>query len=254
LNKFFKSLLIITTLLSTQLDAITSINILKIGEKDIGLYGNIDLSLRTTRGNSETESYLIGVAVQKFNKRDLWLFNAKHYFEQSYSIKTANKSYLHIRNVREFKKFSSKTTRTDWEMFGQIEHNEFLKLEFRGLVGAGLRFQPILESSMFLGVGPMLVQEDYSDDTEGKTFGKFNFYLNAKSKVSDTTTLSYVIYYQPVMNEMGNFELVQSFELENRVTNNFSLVIKLSHDFDSNPIEDVEKYDFEQTTTFRYKF
>ena len=47
-------------------------------------------------------------------------------------------------------------------------------------------------------------------------------------------TLSYVAYFQPKIDLPKNFDLIQSLELENRITKNFSLVISLSYDYDSN--------------------
>jgi hypothetical protein len=254
MNKQIVSIFLMALLISPNLCAIRAINILKIGEKGIGLYGNFDISLNRTSGNSETENYKLGIFIENFHKKDLWLFNATHYFEQSSQIKTANKSYVHLRNIREMSKPSNSSGGSDWEYFGQIEHNEFLRLEFRGLLGTGLRFKPFVDANFYLGAGPMLVRENYSDGRESQTFGKLNIYINVKSAISDATSVSYVVYYQPNMDKMNNFELVQSFELENKISKKFSLVIKLSHDYDSNPVDAVEKYDFEQTTAFRYKF
>lgn len=249
-----KKLNLLLIAIPIYLYGITPINIVEIGEKERGLYGSLNLAFNSSRGNSEIERYSVSSSINKFNKRDLWLFNANYTFEQSYSVKTANYSFIHLRNIRKLYNETNSVGCTDWEYFGQIENNEFQKLDFRGLLGAGLRFKPFKEYRFFLGVGPVFVRETYLDKTDSENMVRGNFYVNIKNSITKRTSISYVAYYQPRVDKLNDFDLTQSFELENGITEHFSLVINLSYDYDSHPIDQVEKYDFGQTTSFKYKF
>ncbi len=246
--------LLFVMVLPLHLYSITPINILEVGEKEVGVYGSLNVAFNSARGNSELERYSLAGNMQKFNNADIWLLNAYYTIEQSQNVTTANYSYLHLRNVRKLLPSSKKFGRVDWEYFGQIDHNEFQLLDFRGLLGAGLRFKPMKKYHFFLGAGPMFVRETYLDKTESTNYVRANLYLNVKHNITEQTSISYVAYYQPRVDKVNDFDLVQSFKFENDITKNFSLIFLLSYDHDSHPIDSVEKYDFAQTTSFRYKF
>jgi len=240
--------------LTSSAYGIKAINVLEIGEKSNDIYGSFELSFNSSKGNSEREKYSMSTSFQRFYSTNIWFLSANYTFQQSkleYEnyVKTDNKSYLHIRNIREISKI------TNWEYFGQIEHNEFQKLAFRGLLGGGLRFKPFLDHKIYCGIGSIALREIYLDlESESDTIFRINLYLNMKYNLTEKTDLSYVVYYQPEIVEFSNFDIIQSLKLENRITENFSFVIKVSYDYDSTPIDSIGKYDFEQTTALKYKF
>jgi hypothetical protein len=237
----------------SSLFGITAINIVEVGEKDNGVYGSVDLGTNFSKGNSERERYFVSASLQKFKTNGVWLFSGKYTFQQSKYDgtyhKTVNKSYLHTRHILGYSK------KVSWEYFGQIESNEFQKLAFRGLFGIGMRFRPF-EKKIYFGISPMFVRESYLDTgIASENSVKGNFYVNMVCPISDKLDISYIAYLQPKLDMPKDFELKQTFELENQLTTHFSLIIRFSYDYDANPIDDtVSTYDFEQRTILRYKF
>jgi len=243
--KKFNLLLLVVPI---YLYGITPINIVEVGEKKSGYYGNVNLAFSSSQGNSEVERYSISSSVKKFNSTNVWILSGRYKIAQSNGKRSANSSFFHLRNVLKlFKK-------SDFEYFGQLETNEFQKLNFRGLLGAGLRFKPLERYRFFIGVDVMFVRETYLGDINSNNRVRGNIYINVKTDLTENNSISYIAYYQPRVDKLKDFDLIQSFEFENRITKNFTLVLNLSYDYDAYPIEDVKKYDFEQTTSLRYKF
>jgi putative salt-induced outer membrane protein YdiY len=245
------SLLLLTTL---PLSAIQPISIYKIGERDIGFYGNIDMAFSTVRGNSETETYALSTSLQKFNRTNIWFLNGSHTFSQSFGETIVNKSFVHLRNIREYLEATNSSGEIDWEIFTQIEHNQFQKLDFRGLVGTGPRIKPFNEYHIFLGISPMFVRETYLDDTEDENSIRGNIYLNFKRDLTETTDVSYIAYYQPKLTSPDDYDLIQNFQFKNRITKQLSILFQFSHRYNSHPVDGVKKSDVEQRTSFRYEF
>jgi len=184
-------ILLIFFLFTSSVYGIKSINIVEIGERENSFYGSFDLALNSEKGNSERERYSISISLQKFNSKDIWLFNTNYIFEQSKSEnsgyqKTTNSSYLHIRNIREL------STNINWEYFGQVESNEFQYLAFRGLLGIGFRFKPFEQYKIYFGISPMFVRENYLNiDVETESSFKGNFYLNLKFNLTEKSDIIY---------------------------------------------------------------
>jgi len=248
-----KTLLAISLTFATSLFGIKAIDIVEIGEKDIGVYGSVDLGINFSKGNSEREKYSVSSSLQKFKKNAIWLFSGSYTFQQSkydgIYHKTVNKAYLHSRHIMGI----SKTL--NWEYFGQVESNEFQKLAFRGLFGIGARWKPF-EKKIYFGLSPMFVRESYLDtNIESKNSVKSNFYVNMVCPINEKTDISYVLYFQPDILVPKDFDLIQTLQLENQITEKISLLIHFSYDYDSEPIDNsIKKYDFEQKTMLRYKF
>ncbi|EJF07269.1 Protein of unknown function, DUF481 [Thiovulum sp. ES] len=234
--------------------AIRPINIYQIGEKENGFYGDIDLAVTTTHGNSETESYSVGGSLRKFNDDNIWFLNGKRNFSQSEGITTTDNSFFHIRNIRSLIQESDEVGELDWEIFGQIDQNKFQKIEFRSLSGIGFRFKPLKDNYFFLGISPMIVREIYLGDTKTEDTVRGNFYVNFKTEIFEKSSISYTVYYQPRIDKNDDYDLIQKFVYKNRITDKFSIKLQFNYDYDSHPIESVEKYDVTQRTLLSYEF
>jgi putative salt-induced outer membrane protein YdiY len=246
--------LILLFIIPATLFAIRPINIFQIGEKENGYYGDVDLAITTTRGNSEAESYSVGGSLQKFNENNIWLFNGTKNFSQSQGVTTADKSYVHLRNIRRAYRHEKYLGEVDWEFFTQVEQNKFQKIEFRGLAGIGFRFKPIVDEDFFVGISPMFVRETYLGLTTHEDVFRMNYYINFKNEFNKRSSISYTMYYQPRMRKQEDFDLIQKFLFKNKITDKLSIKIQFSYDYDSHPIENLKRYDISQTTLFSYEF
>ncbi len=240
---------------SLSLYGITPINIVEVGEKKSGTYdGYFKFAFGSASGNNEYERYSVGSKFNLYFKKNAWLFNGSYSIQQSQGIRTRNNSFVHIRNIWEIYR-KKQGIGIDWEYFGQVETDEFRELNFRGLVGTGLRFKPIYDYKIYFGIGPMWVKETYlSHKEEDNEVWRANIYFNIRFDVADKSAVSYVAYYQPEIEDGSNVDLKQSFEFESKITKSLSFVVNMSYDYDSNPISKVKKYDFSQTTSFKYNF
>tara|TARA_X000000368_G_C23029134_1_gene711620 strand:- start:1184 stop:1903 length:720 start_codon:yes stop_codon:yes gene_type:complete len=98
----------------------------------------------------------------------------------------SNRGFIHCRIAKPL------IRNTDIESFAQKERNQFIDLNNRELIGAGLRINQF--KNLYWGVGIMHELEEYSNNHH-KLIKSTN-YINHKLKLLEIMELSNVIYYQ----------------------------------------------------------
>jgi len=224
--------------------------------KSNGIYEDLEFSIESEKGNSDTLEYDFSSYTTYFLEKEYWLLDLSYNLEKANSINTKNKAYLHLRNVINFyeKKSDSALNKIDFEYFGQIENNEFQLLKIRALAGVGLRFKPIKNYEFFLGIGSMLMRETYLNDEKNKIFGRINTYLAIENSLTEKIAIGYIGYYQPKINEFSDYESKHTFTLNVDISKNLKLQNKIIYIYDSNPVGHVRIYDLEQKTSLIFSF
>ena len=149
----------------------------------------------------------------------------------------------------------------DLEVFGQLEKNEFTRLSYRGLVGAGIRYS-IAKSNKhrgFLGIGGFYSSEK-TEATAGLTddgvenFARANFYFLSKYKINSTLNFSNVIYYQPRLSDFSDYSALLESKLDFKIIKNLSLCLSLDVEYDSQPSQSIKGTDVSYMTGLAIKF
>ena len=247
-----KKLLLITLFLTQSLFAIVSIVPIEIGE-NVGLHSKIGLSLQTQRGNTDKDNYK-GSAKVTYDSNTTYVTSLE--FSAAYgetnNKEDTNKAYVHFRYVYAL---SEKALRA--ELFLQTQEDKFKAIEYRRLLGLGLRLKLgkfIKNGSGYIGVGAFYENIHYLEDTNNNKNIVLNNYLAYSIKFSKETTLAYRLDFQPIYNEFKDYILIQKLRLNVKLYENLSLQVTMIHDVDSNPAEGIDKNDFTQTTGFIYSF
>ncbi|MFH1462954.1 MAG: DUF481 domain-containing protein [Pseudomonadota bacterium] len=149
----------------------------------------------------------------------------------------ANKLLGAVRYNRDLK------PRLAWELFGQVEYDEFLRLDFRTLGGTGPRVALLQQeqASVFLGTGAMAEFERQNatlvaEDADTLAI-RWTSYLCFSLQPTETLGLSSTAYIQPRFDRLGDFRLLDETELSLSVTEHLSLGIAFSMRYDSDPAE-----------------
>ncbi len=146
----------------------------------------------------------------------------------------ANKLLAALRYNREL------SGRLSWEVFSQVEYDEFLRLDQRALGGAGPRV-PLAASeqlSLAAGTGYMLEFERQNPDLvaeDPNTLAhRWTSYLSFAWQPMDPLTLSTTAYIQPRLTDFTDFRVLNESEISASITEHLSLgiVFKLRHDSD----------------------
>ncbi len=232
---------------------VVSIAPVAIGAK-AGTSGQVNASFQTQRGNTESDAYSGGAKLQYDDNTSYvtWGELSVNYAEAS-GVKNSNATYAHLRYIHTFNGIKN----INWEVFTQSETNQFTSIQERFVTGGGMRFHIKDDElgALYLGTGAFHEYIDYStavDATENNLRG--NFYLAYNKTFSKDSSLSYVGYYQPKLNELYDYLLSNGLELQVFVYEKVYLSFKLSYLVDTKPAVGIKQEDFSQTTSFVYKF
>ena len=109
--------------------------------------------------------------------------------------------------------------------------------------------------NFYLGIGGF--SETISYLTQADPYEKnlrINSYISYTKKFTKETKLSYVMYYQPNVEDVDDYIFSNGFELQVLVYKQLYINFVLYYDIDSKPALGVEETDVTQKTSFVYKF
>ena len=242
--------------LPISVSAIVNIENMRVGQAEIGLSGNIDLSISGNRGNTDKNEYGLDTRIQNSTEVMTDFIVASYDYGAASTITNTNKTFIHARHVMQFQ--SSRA----WEAFVQAEQNEFARLSFRGLIGGGLRFT-LAETperlGLYLGAGAFWSRETLDQrpgltDYGSENFSRANLYLVYKHKLNQQLSLVSTTYYQPRLSEISDFRALEQAGLAVKMTNNLGIKLSLDIAHDSRPAQSVDKTDISYNTRFSYQF
>ncbi len=137
------------------------------------------------------------------------------------------------------------------ELYGQVQYNEFIRLQRRLLGGLGARLE-LLEGEkgeVVIGTGYMLEFEQNDVPLDGPDekrvlAHRWTSYLSLKGYLKHpNVTVVETIYAQPRLTDFGDYRILNEAELSVAVTDNLSLVAGLYLRYDSQPVAEVERLD-----------
>lgn len=248
--------IILATLITTQcLFALVTIAPVDIGEKP-GLSGGIEAGLETKRGNTDKDAYKAStrIAYDDNSSYVIWGELSGEY-GKSNGVEDTNKAFSHIRYIHSL----TDDENLRYELFAQLESDDFRQINSRVLSGGGLRYKLFNSESkgkgyfgfggFYEGIRYKNPQVDPSEDNM-----RLNTYLAYKVGLSNKSSFSCTLYYQPKIDEFSDYVQSSQVELKLQVFEDLYLKFNASWNVDSKPPVGVKKSDFVQTTTFVFNF
>ena len=243
-----------------------------------GLSGAIGFDLAARRGNSDVNNF--GLSLNLFQARPfdpgdnfladrpvdrrflspkrLYLLVASYDFQESSGDRSVNRGFVHARGTW------MQSPRFGWEAFGQLETDEFIRLDRRSLLGAGIRYGVFQRerATMFIGQGLMGEWERIDEEAAAgapfdrdRNLVRLTSYLVVRRQSRDERVeLSGTIYVQPAIDDVSDYRVLQQSRLSTALTENWSLVVQLNVRHDSEPEFDVDETDLELSTGFGFRF
>lgn len=238
-----------------QARAIVNMDDLHFKQRQQGLSGSVNFQASSSSGNTQSSNVSFANQLQWNSQQHINLLVLGYEYGKSNETRTRNKSFIHGRHVRHFSDY------LDYEFYAQAEENEFTRLTYRGLLGAGLRI-PFAASGnhvAFLGLGGFREVEkiepvEGSSQNEIKRTGRWNFYLMSRYKLADRIKFSNTLYWQPRMAESGDRRALFVSILSIKTTRQFSVQFSYESAYDSQPPGGVDKKDTKLKTGIRYTF
>lgn len=229
----------------------------RVKEPVPGFSGNFSLAVTGQSGNTDKSTSSIGGRLQWYYRptTDFIVFN--HDSGKTDGVRDTNRSFLHARHIHEL------TPRWAWEAFGQAEENEFTRLSFRGLLGAGMRWEALRSEDgrlvLTTGMGGFYSREELepfvgATDDGVDTLVRGNFYFILKYQLNETVRLASTTYYQPATSDYRDFRALEQASLSVNLTRRLDLKISLDVAHDSRPPQFIEKTDTTYRTGIEYQF
>lgn len=236
--------------------AILNVEDLRVGRPVTGVSGNVDLSISGKSGNSDTRALALDSRVQKRLGKVTDFAILSYDYGEAANVSSANAALLHGRHVVQY------GPRRAWEAFAQVERDEFTRLSFRGLLGAGLRFTLLEEEgrlSLHLGAGGFISRETLSKrtgltDDGTDNYARGNFYLAYKQQLNPQVTIVSTTYYQPRVDDIGDFRALEQAALAVKMSEQLAVRLSLNISHDSRPPQTVKKTDVSYITSLSYNF
>ena len=242
--------LILLLIMSFQANAIVVIDNLKFDDENLGFNGTAGIDFKGTDGNTKNSAWKVDSSFY-WRKSDYINFVLMGYdYGKSKDTVNMDKSFIHARHIRKTDTFA------DWEMFTQLEKNEFTRLSSRGLVGTGMRMSA--GDNSFVGLGGLYFDErlnqsadNIDEDDDGF---RVNAYWNGNYKYNDHTSFKTQLYYQPKVDEFSDFRVLFESSLKVNITDRLAVKFSLDIVHDNKPPQGIEKTDYSYSSGFVYSF
>lgn len=230
-------------LVSKKAQAIVNIESSRPTSGNEGVSG--DFSLKGFGSSGNTEKYSISAQSNTLWRRGSAsnFFILSYVYGQSSGVKDQNQAFMHIRHVESFE------PRWSWELFSQLQSDEFRRLKWRFLAGGGLRHElrRLQDGALYLGAGAFYSREEISETSlvskQSETTARGNLYVSYRQGLDGPIRMAGTLYFQPRYDRFRDFHLLWDSQMTVRMNETISLLVELKVAHDNEPPRDVEKTD-----------
>jgi len=226
---FFVSMFLLVSGLSAQV-----INIEKQRkDKSKSFYGNVKASLQYQESNSSLWRTSLNGDVYLRLKNHLFMSFTNWDYFRSGKDQLQDYGYEHLRYNWMIDSIFT------FEIFGQYQFNDFRKVEYRALGGAGIRINIIAGDSLrwFTGVSGMYEDRFFTYEGTGQHHWRINLYTNIDWDINKHINLSGIAYYQPALDDFSNQNLSGEARLKFDLVKKFKFYISSTLTYESDPPE-----------------
>lgn len=224
--------------------AIVNMDGLHFGQQKDAFSADFDLSASGSSGNSKTSVSALNGQFSWITQKSINLALIGFKYGESNNTRSVNKAFVHYRFIHQIH------TSLDWEIFGQLEKNEFTRLSYRGLLGAGFRssFSTPEKHSAFLGVGGFYSKEKIEvsstlTDEGVEELVRANVYFLSRYRTGSQVSFSNAVYYQPRADRVSDYRALFQTKVDFKISETLSFRLTLDIEYDSEPSQTVKSTD-----------
>ncbi|TNF37071.1 MAG: DUF481 domain-containing protein [Gammaproteobacteria bacterium] len=241
---------------SSQAFAIVNIESMRSDDETPGFKLQASFNVNGKNGNSQKTNLETGLLFRWNQQTSRQMLIMTYEYGETSDVKDTQNSFAHLRHIQDI------NSRLAWEVFTQMESDEFKRLSLRALLGAGVRINLVDQGASYkswLGLGAFRSREELEEDpgiTEDLTeyATRANIYHGFRYPLSETSRLFNTIYYQPVIGDAGDYRILEQFGISVDVTRDLSLKVSLDVKHDNEPPISVKQTDTSYNTGFEYRF
>lgn len=257
-NCILKKLLvsIFTALVSCNAYAIVNLERAIVGPTADGFHTRLDLLASGATGNTENKRNKVDLLTLWQYEENTEFLQLQYAYGTSLGVVDTDNAFAHLRHRTEIN--------SDWgvEAFAQISRDPFARLSQRTLLGGGVRWVLLEETkntAAYFGLGAFHEIETRTDvigttDRTDVELWRGNVYLVLKYRFNDQVRLVNNTYYQPAINDAGNFRLLEQASLLVKLGEQLDLKMSVEYTFDSIPPQTVQQRDISYITGLTFSF
>jgi len=245
-----KSLLFIVLFLYLQGTAqILNIESYRIHTDTTGWAGKIGFDFSLTKNTKSLMSIGNKSHIQYKFKNNLILLLGQYSLLVSDNDNLIDKSILHLRYNHYF------TAKIIGEWFVQGQRNAVSKIDFRGLAGAGLRFKLSKNNKYryYYGSTLMYETEKTTADITGVLWRWSNYFSFTISPVKSMSFVS-TTYYQPAFDNFSDYRIASQNVFFFLLSKHLNFKTTFNYNYDSSPVVDVPKTQYNLSSGIVYIF
>lgn len=235
--------------------AIVNMDSVHFKQHEKGLSGNFQFQTSSSSGNTKSSNVSLSNQLQWNSDENINLLLLGYEYGKVNDEKNKNKSFIHGRHVWHY------SENVDYEFFIQAEENEFTRLTYRGLLGAGIRlpFADTGNHTAYLGLGGFreiekIAPQSGLDEEDIHHNNRWNIYLMSRYKLDEQLKFSNTFYWQPRTDDSRDRRALFVSILELKATRRFSIQFSVESSYDSQPPAGVEKKDSQVKSGIVFRF
>lgn len=243
---------IILCLLCGQLYSQVNTEALRKGDLDNGAYYTVSTSFSYSSGNSDYLKLNTGARIDFLNNSfySFLIGNYQRGIAGTDNEVFINKGFMHLRMMQLLLRNLS------GEVFGQKEFNDFINLNDRNLLGAGLRINFVRETendsaksksdiSATIGLGLMWEYENYSNPARTTRLIRSTNYFSVGWQFDSRANLKIINYFQPALENFSDYRILSEGRLSFKLAKSVTFRTVLNFRYDNDPQEGIEKHDLD---------
>jgi hypothetical protein len=236
------SILILVALLTGSIQGFAQIVVVEgfaLKEDSTGFQGAAQLNFTSFKNTDQIISLNSNAKVQYYNqeKGQRMISQSNIFFflnQDAPEDNQINQGYQHLRY--------NFILSDNWEQenFVQMQYNHQLRIDFRGLIGTGMRFKFWNKEKQFLYSGLSLMYENEleRDTSAVHNDPRLSFYLSHFRKFNEEVNVKLISYYQPRLDKWNDFRFSTGLSFFFAVTEKIKYTLQASFLFDSSPVVD----------------
>jgi hypothetical protein len=214
---------------------ILNIESYRIKTDTIGWSGKFGLNFSLYKNTKSIIKIGNNTHIQYKTAKDLFLLLGKYDLLVSDSDNLVDKYILHFRYNYKF------SDRTVGEFFLQGQHNAISKIDFRGLIGVGMRFKLSKNEKFRYYLGSTLMYE-YENNTlyiASDKLIRWSNYFSMSIYPSEQVSIVSTTYYQPAFREFSDYRISTQNALFFKLSKYLSWKTGFNLDYDNKPFAGV---------------
>jgi len=241
--------------LTGSIDAQINIEKMRKDHRAEGLSGAALFDLKVRSGNVDVWSFNLESQIGMIRQQRSFLLITRGELEWKDGESYSNEGLLHLRHEL------SSGDRVRAECFTQIDYNKARSLEFRSLIGGGLRTRLFRtnQTQIWWGTAYMLEHERLEATAairSGRvvTVHRWSNYLNIKMDNDDHARGMLTLYAQPRFTSWGDLRILGDARLEADLIGPFSLGLSANARYDSRPPAEIDDLDLRLGSGLKIEF